>query len=305
LDSTLSFRIMFAFLCLLVNVANAGLFKGLTSLLHRDDLKPSNYSEATAKANLYFAYGAYCPEANLEKWNCKWCKEHTDFEIHSVIETGYVQWHLQAFMGYDPSGDQIVVSFRGSHNFLNWVDDFQVWQKEYPGIPGAYVHEGFYNAWQDLSSKGMLKDYQELVAKYPGKKTLSTGHSLGAAVASIAALDLANSSDSTGAGEVEVYTYGCPRWANAVLAKAFMERVDVNWRVVNVHDMVPTIPEQKHPSVKSPYHHTGTEVHYTEITPKLKYEICNGSGEDIRCKYVVPSADDHLHYMGEYESCDD
>merc|ERR1719242_1272988 len=271
----------------------------LKGLLH-PHTKQANYSEDTAKANLYFAYGAYCPEAELEEWNCKWCKRHRDFELHSVIETGYFEWHLQAFTGYDPTADQIVVAFRGSHNVLNWFDDFEVWQQEYPGIDGAYIHEGFYQAWNDLASKGITKDYAALLAKYPGKKTLSTGHSLGAAVASVAALDFAK---TKGAGSIEVYTFGCPRWANKPLAQVFEQRVDVNWRLVNVHDIVPTIPEPKHPNVTSPYHHTSTEVWYTSDKP-LKYKICDGTGEDIRCKYVVPSANDHLQYMGEYETCE-
>merc|ERR1719242_368570 len=138
--------------------------------------KQANYNESVAKSNLYFAYGAYCPEAELEDWNCKWCNKHKDFELYSVIETGYFEWHLQAFTGYDPSGDQIVVAFRGSHNVLNWFDDFEVWQQEYPGVPGAYIHEGFYQAWNDLASKGITNAYRALLAKYPGKKTLSTGY---------------------------------------------------------------------------------------------------------------------------------
>ena len=243
-------------------------------------------------------YQTDCPESQLKSWTCKWCYNHSDFELHSVVETGYLEWHLQAFTGYDPSGDQIVVSFRGSHNAENWFDDFTYFQKPYPGVEGAYVHDGFYDAYGDLYKKGVGSDYLALIKKYPGKKTLSTGHSLGAALSQIAALNFS----AMGGGEIETWTYGSPRWGNQPLINYFATKIPINWRLVNLHDIVPTVPPEKGPGITSPYHHTWTEIWYTSDSP-LKYKQCNGSGEDKSCDYVVPSAEDHLEYLDIHESC--
>ncbi len=94
------------------------------------------------------------------------------------------------------------------------------------------------------------------------------------------------------------YNYGSPRWGNQVLINYYANKVKTNWRLVNINDIVPTVPpkEKDTPGVTSPYHHTWTEIHYTSDSP-LKYTQCNGSGEDAKCDYLVPSAEDHLHYL--------
>ena len=206
---------------------------------------------------------------------------------------------MQAFTGYDPSGKQIVVSFRGSSNTENWIDDFDYFQQSYPGINGAYIHSGFYSAFNALA-RDILPDYQHLLEQRAGSKTLVTGHSLGAALAQVAAL---NFSHNALASSIETWTYGSPRFGNKELSEYYMKQIDVNWRIVNIHDVVPTVPPNYMvPGVTSAYHHTGTEIWYTSDSP-LTFKQCNGSGEDKLCDYLKPSAEDHLEYMNIHESC--
>ena len=214
---------------------------------------------------------ADCPESSLKSWTCKWCYNHSDFELYSVVETFLLEWHLQAFTGYDPSNQQIVVSFRGSSNAENWFDDFTYFQKPYPGVVGAYVHDGFYDAYNDLYSKGLGKDYMELLKAHPNKKTLSTGHSLGAALAQIAAL---NFSVITTSSPIETWTYGSPRFGNNALIQYFSKQISLNWRLVNLHDVVPTVPPETAPGITSPYHHTFTEIWYVSDSPLKFNDIC-------------------------------
>ena len=235
----------------------------------------------------------------MKTWTCKWCYNHSDFQLHSVVETGLGEWHLQAFTGYDPSNQQIVVSFRGTQNAENWFDDFTYFQKPYPGVAGAYVHDGFYDAYNDLYTKGVGNAYQALIKSHPNKKTLSTGHSLGAALAQIAALNFSNINPNT---TIETWTYGSPRWGNQPLIEYFGKQISLNWRLVNLHDVVPTVPPKTGAGITSPYHHTFTEIWYTSDSP-LKYKQCDGSGEDSSCSYLVPSAADHLEYLDIHESC--
>ena len=151
-----------------------------------------------------------------------------------------------------------------------------------------------------MAAGGIQKDYESLLAAHPGAKTMSTGHSLGAALASLAALNFSRTTSNA----VEVYTFGCPRFGNKELAQYFAGQVAANWRIVNEHDVVPTIHPETDlvPGVKSNYHHTWTEIWYQQDDP-LRYRQCDGSGEDSECGYLIPSAEDHLQYMNIHESC--
>ena len=43
----------------------------------------------------------------------------------------------------------VVVSFRGTHNIADWLDDLDAVQTAYPNVDNGYVHKGFYSAWKD------------------------------------------------------------------------------------------------------------------------------------------------------------
>merc|ERR1712053_49213 len=92
---------------------------------------------------------------------------------------------------------------------------------------------------------------------------------------------------------------GQPRWCNKNLALYFNKIIDSNWRIVNEHDSVPTIPYES-----IGYFHTSIEVWYSSTDP-LTYQQCDGSGEDWGCYYVGYSVEDHLNYFGLYEDCPD
>ena len=118
---------------------------------------PDSYSQSTANHTLMFAYGAYCPADQLEDWSCKWCQEVPGFLVDVVYEADY----LLAFTGYDPQYNQVVVSFRGTHNVEDWLYDLDAVPVDYPGIDGGTVEAGFYKAWQNLQSE-ILPSAQKL-----------------------------------------------------------------------------------------------------------------------------------------------
>jgi hypothetical protein len=241
-----------------------------------------------------FAYAAYCPKDQLAAWTCKWCNVLEDFELYGVLEIDA----LQVFAGWDPEYSQIVVSFRGTHNARDAMYDIDAIWVDYPGVSGGTVHQGFYNAWEDMKPT-VMQYVQALMAKHANKQILVTGHSMGASIAQIASLDifsLAQQSGSTGYRVVQ--DFGSPRWGNPAMVDYFTSLADVHWRIVNKHDIVPTVPPEG-----SHYHHTPNEVWYTEYDPKLVYQICDGTGEDPNCSYFGTSIYDHLHYLNVEEDC--
>lgn len=42
------------------------------------------------------------------------------------------------------------MSFRGSHNILNWIDNLDFKKKDYPACEGCQVHAGFKKAWEAI-----------------------------------------------------------------------------------------------------------------------------------------------------------
>jgi len=266
---------------------------GLNAKQFADVSQDLAYSQTFANYSLMFAYGAYCSSASIQSWTCKWCEYVSGFEIDTVI----VKDDLQAFLGYDTKEEQIVISFRGSSNFVDWLDDLSDTLVPYPWVSGGQIHEGFYLAWGELSNEVMTAA-ASLMTKYSGQTILVTGHSLGAALAQICALNISRyAQETSNSAPIMTYTFGSPRWCNLDVDDYYADMVGTNWRLVNMHDVVPTVPTQS-----DGYHHTWTEIWYTTDSP-LVYQQCNDSGEDPACSYIIVSAEDHLWYLDLYESC--
>ena len=140
------------------------------------------------------------------------------------------------------------------------------------------------------------------MAQHKDKEILITGHSLGAALGQLCAIEVSEyMQEQAYNGQIYLYTFGSPRWGNKVMVKHFASLVAFHYRVVNEKDVVPTLPYEDL-GLKSHYHHSWTEIWYKKDSP-LKFKECDGSGEDSDCDYIGYSISDHLHYMGIYEDC--
>jgi hypothetical protein len=196
--------------------------------------------------------------------------------------------------------EECILSFRGSKTLLNYLyDDFDyAWTKPYQSCQDCTVHIGFYRSWQSL------RDELVIEAKTLGcdnKPLRVTGHSLGAAMAALAAFDLADNFTLK-----HVYTYGQPRVGNAAWVHAFERRLlkVPYFRVVDYMDAVPHLPPRgfifKDPLNRSSgdehdasliakniatshsgYQHPGPEVFYN-ATKMGAYRTCQ-AGEDPSC----------------------
>lgn len=142
------------------------------------------------------------------------------------------------------SDDALVIVFRGTRMNEHKIFDAAAFVAIDPNdlvtdskfIPknfdaGGKVHGGFLAAYEEV--RGLLAE--TVKAKPPAQKLWFTGHSLGGALASLAAADFA---DET-AG---LYTYGAPRAGNSDFAK----RIPNNKHIRYVHrdDWVPTVPPE-------------------------------------------------------------
>jgi predicted lipase len=95
---------------------------------------------------------------------------------------------LQGYTGYSPKTG-IVVVFRGTTNADNWITNLNIKKVNYSRCNKCKVHDGFYDAWQALQNDTYLQ-VQQLKSQYRTAPISLTGHSLGGAIATLAAADL-------------------------------------------------------------------------------------------------------------------
>ncbi|MGD1862444.1 MAG: hypothetical protein ACFB0E_21050 [Leptolyngbyaceae cyanobacterium] len=144
----------------------------------------------------------------------------------------------------------IVLVFRGSQQAADWTTNFKFRMKQFAisntqqtdAIPAGEVHRGFQDAWQSVEKRviGKLRQWWE-----PGKSQLwITGHSLGGALAALAATSL-EYQRFTVAG---LYTFGQPRVGDWKFTRQVNDHMgDRMFRYVNNNDVVPMIPPQFNP----------------------------------------------------------
>eukprot|EP00003_Mantamonas_plastica_P018130 TRINITY_DN29760_c0_g1_i1.p1 TRINITY_DN29760_c0_g1~~TRINITY_DN29760_c0_g1_i1.p1 ORF type:complete len:238 (+),score=36.36 TRINITY_DN29760_c0_g1_i1:107-820(+) len=199
----------------------------------------------------------------------------------------------------------ILVSFRGTdpHLIQNWIVDLNIArQADYPGVPNARVHDGWYNAYKKLAPKTRSL-FKQAMTSCPSCTIEFTGHSLGAALMGVCVLDLLEQNILSDNTPATVINFGMPRLGNKGLTEYWNNRTTafpIMQRVVNWHDIVPRLPPKDLPMG---WWHFPTEV--WDNWDAKKYIVCDGSGEDPHCSDSVigDSIYDHLHYFGYGAGC--
>jgi len=164
--------------------------------------------------------------------------------------------------------------------------------------PGCLVHKGFAGAYANVRPS-LLEALQELNCT----SVALTGHSLGAALATLASMELrAGLNVSVEA----VWTYGKPRVGDAHFVEAYIRAADRQgvypplWRVVQYRDPIPRMN-----LYSLPWHprHEPLEVYYTTEDSSV-YRLCPPTPrqlEDPDCMLATPvwkcSFSDHMKYL--------
>jgi predicted lipase len=86
------------------------------------------------------------------------------------------------------NSDRLYIVFRGSDKSVDWINNFQFRQQVYPTATAnseVKFHRGFMSAYF-----AVRKSLLEACGQFEGQHVIVTGHSLGGALATIAALDI-------------------------------------------------------------------------------------------------------------------
>lgn len=148
------------------------------------------------------------------------------------------------------SGNTVLIIFRGTDSPENWKNNFLFCKKTIPynnKNTKIRVHSGFLRGYQSVRSKIQGKIPQGIC------KILITGHSLGAALGTLCAVDLQYNFKNA---DIEVFLFGCPAVGNKAFVRSYNKRVFKTLRITNGNDIVTKLP----PKIFG-YRHVGINIH--------------------------------------------
>jgi hypothetical protein len=170
---------------------------------------------------------------------------------------GYKTIGIVAANEADPT--DVYLAVRGTENIWEWLQDLNFLQRPFPNVSGAGLTTG---------AGSFVKNVVNLL---PSNAMVTvTGHSLGAAIATLLALDLSvNSSLPVG-----LYTLASPRVGDLTFSHLVNHVVPNAYRIDNRFDVVPKTPPPLF------YFHVGDE---TELLPSSTMKL------ELTCEHYLSS----------------
>jgi len=251
-----------------------------------------NYDATQAEKSLWLSAAASCGYQNYKTHVFK--GPTSGFVVSKTIFDATKD--TQGYVGYLPSDKSIYVVFRGSESTRNWISNLDAFKVPYTSYSecNCQVHKGFYEAEQRVIAE-VIAEVQALQKAHPGYVVKVAGHSLGAALAQLASMDIIKAGIPT-----SVYDFGQPRTGDAAYAAFSMSKVST-WRVTHNKDMVPHLPF----TTGMEFKHVCREQ-FENSAGALK--TCDTSCEDPTCAdqfaFKETNFDDHVVYLGMSVSCE-
>jgi len=249
----------------------------------------SAYDEDMARHCVDLSQASYSGISDLDSWTCKTCDQNV--ELDYIVEEGGVL----ALQGYDSYSDSLFIAFRGSVNIQNWINNIQISKITPYNDTSIGVSKGFYKAYNSIKPD-LFDNLPSLVDKYNTRRILITGHSLGAAISTLMAYDIATMFPTYELSYV--VNFGSPRVGNSAFSTSFNSYSSsfTHYRITHYYDIVPHVPEEF-----LGYEHVSDEIWYNEENGD--FYICNdATGEDNSCSNSCSpthctSTSDHLDYL--------
>lgn len=189
----------------------------------------TSLSLATA-SNLSYASAAAVKNTAINDWRFA----STDF--FDVRDT-------QGFIAIAPG--IVLISFRGTESVADWIGNLKLASAPYDEF--GHVHFGFLECYGNVRASIVAA---AKAAAADGARVWITGHSLGGALATLAAADICKTCNIAG-----VHTFGQPRLASGTFQSFIAQNLtDRFHRFVNDDDIVPRVPPG--------YKHVGALIHF-------------------------------------------
>jgi hypothetical protein len=133
-------------------------------------------------------------------------------------------------------GKRAFIVFRGTKTVKEWISNMGIGLKEYPLPDYGSVHEGFLQLYCSIRP-AIIEALSQLGGK---RKLYVAGHSLGAALATLALPDI----EASAKVKIDaLYTFGSPRAGDDAFVRAFNSDYGKrSFRIANTSDIVTQVP---------------------------------------------------------------
>lgn len=143
----------------------------------------------------------------------------------------------------------IVIAFRGTETIWEWIQDADFLTIPYPFVPhGGDTDDGFTEVYKSLCldprspAQTFVNSLPQRLGSTPQTPVIVCGHSLGAAIASLFALDAVGNNILP--SSIKVYTFASPYVGNRQFAETYNATVPNTVCIVNRLDIVTHLPPQ-------------------------------------------------------------
>ncbi|KAL8403972.1 hypothetical protein RB594_009016 [Gaeumannomyces avenae] len=194
----------------------------------------------------------------------------------------------------------IVLVFRGSVTARDWITDLTIGFTSCEYASNCKIHTGFNTGWRQVSAQ--VLPALAAAKRATGYRVVVTGHSLGAAIATVAGAAIRAAGIEPAA---DIYTYGSPRVGNAVLADFITAQPGAEYRLTHENDAVPRLPP-----LFTGYRHTSPEYWLNGgDSTSFKYgleniKVCEGNAAPDCINSVFGFAPEaHVYYLHKMAGC--
>lgn len=279
---------------MLLRIVLASVLAPLTVAIYRDSLARSKFLPIAAAA-----YGDDPAE----------CFKHafgfSNITIVRNLVMGCTENNGDVCAGFSAvsHGDRaIIFSFRGTSSFIQLLLETgeTILKQQMPSPIGGKVGYYYQQVFTLLWTNGLSDDYVSLRQRFPNYKIWLTGHSLGAAVASLASATIV-SMDKKAADRIQLITFGQPRTGTTDYAKAHDLLLPNSYRVIHGRDPIAHAPAQ---GLEGYWHHEGEVWYDNDMKTGQPYKVCQEDESNDCSNGLVPiyRLNDHLTYFGVHVS---
>ncbi|KAJ9068205.1 hypothetical protein DSO57_1031058 [Entomophthora muscae] len=260
---------------------------------------------ARAELMKFYSASAYCKEVNLMNWSCgENCAGVTD-GTRVVKYMSNEKEKTAGFVAVNEREKMIVVSYRGSSNLNNWINNamiilvpFDLAKVTNCTIENRLlVHRGFQIMTRSLLSQ-TREALEPLLAQYKDYKVAVTGHSAGGAIATLMTAALGGSG-LIPFKKMTLVTFGQPRVGDAAFTTYLNSQPLTAARVTNGVDPVNILPTQE-----MGFHHQHNEFFLSRSNNVDTLRVCDASSHTenpgcARFNILPKRAEGHYEYFGQ------
>lgn len=166
----------------------------------------------------------------------------------------------------ETASGEAVLAIRGTEGIKEWVQDARFGMKLFTHVGAAgNTEDGFTDMFLSMTvgqgdgALPVLKALPAIAWKRPVTSLTICGHSLGGALATLLAIDVAANAGAP-FNNPTVYTYASPRAGDDIFAARYGQLVGTTFRVVDNVDVVPELPSDP------PYRHVTPKIELDSLT---------------------------------------